>query len=73
MFYVEWGMRRERFIVNVNVNPINFDEIKQQYLIDIHAAVEMEDIPPSLFINWDHTATKIVPSRWTMEKKGIKK
>lgn len=56
------------------VNPDNFDEIKQQYLIDIRAAIEMEDIPPSLIINWDHTATKIVPSsQWTKEKKGTKR
>ena len=34
----------------------------------------MEDVPPSLIINWDHTATKIVPSsQWTMEKNGTKR
>ena len=55
------------------VNPINFEEIKQQYLIDICAAVEMENIPQSLVINWDHTATKIVPSsQWIIYvKKGM--
>ena len=34
----------------------------------------MEDIPLNLVINWDHTATKIVPSsQWTMERKGTKR
>ena len=34
----------------------------------------MEDVPSSLVINWDHTATKTVPSsQWTMEKKGAKR
>ena len=34
----------------------------------------MEDIPPSLVKNWDHTAHKIVlSSQWTMEKKGMKR
>ena len=34
----------------------------------------MEDIPPQLVINLDHTATKIVASvEWTMEKKGTKR
>ena len=51
--------------------PDNFEEIKQQFLADILSVVEMEDVPPSLVINWDHTATKIVPSsQWTMEKRG---
>ena len=44
------------------------------YLANIHAVVEIEDVPLSLIINWDHTATKIVPSsQWTMEKKGMKR
>ena len=65
------GYAKRKANSKCKVNPINFDEIKQQYLIDIHAAVEMEDIPPSLVINWDHTATKIVPSsQWTMEKRA---
>ena len=65
-------MQRERlYNSKCKVNPINFDEIKQQYLIDIHAAVEIEDIPPSLVIYWNHTATKI-SYQWTMEKKGMK-
>ena len=33
----------------------------------------MEEIPPELVINWDHTTMKIMPScSWTMEKKGTK-
>ena len=68
------GFTKRRANTKCKVNPDNFDEIKQQYLIDIHAAIEIEDIPPSLVINWDHTATKIVPSsQWTMEKKGTKR
>ena len=38
------------------VLPDNFVEIKKNYLADICAVVEMEDVPPSLIINWDHTA-----------------
>ena len=45
--------------------------MKKNYLADIHAVVEMEDVPPSL---GDHTATKIVPSsQWTTEKKETKR
>jgi len=66
------GYTKRKAYSKCKVNPINFEEIKQQYLIDIRAAVEMEDIPQSVVINWDHTATKIVPSsQWTMKKKGM--
>ena len=53
------------------VLPTNFDEIKEQFLLDIRNLVEMEGIPKDLIINWDQTAMKIVPSSsWMMEKRG---
>ena len=52
----------------------NFDAKKQQFLLDITAIVEMEEIPPQLVFNWDQTAISIVPgSSWTMELKGSKR
>ena len=55
------------------VLPTNFDEIKEQFLLDIRSLVVMKDIPKDLLINWDQTAMKIVPSSsWTMEKRGTK-
>ena len=34
----------------------------------------MEDIPPELVINWDHTGISIVPeSSWTIKLKGSKR
>jgi len=51
----------------------NFDEVKANFLCDIKATVEMEEIPPPLIINWDHTSLKYVPSSsWTMAKEGSK-
>ena len=56
------------------VLPSNFDDIKEQFLLDIRSVVVMEDIPKQLLINWDQTAMKIVPSSsWTMEKRGTKR
>ena len=56
------------------VLPSNFEEIKEQFLMDIKSLVVMEDIPKELLINWDQTAMKIVPSSsWTMEKRGTKR
>ena len=52
----------------------NFEELKEQFLLDISAVVEMEDVPPQLVINWDQTGISIVPgSSWTMELKGSKR
>ena len=50
---------------------LNFEEIKQQYLMDIKAVVEMAEIPNDLIVTLDQTAIKYVPvSQWTMEKVG---
>jgi len=55
------------------VLPSTFDEIKEQFLLDIRSLVVMEDIPKELLIDWDQTAMKIVPSSsWKMEKRGTK-
>jgi len=52
----------------------NFAQLKYNYLSDISGIVDMEEIPPYLIINWDHTALKYVPvGSWTMAKEGSKK
>ena len=39
----------------------NYAELKCNFLSDIQAVVDMEEVPPCLIINWDHTALKYVP------------
>ena len=39
-----------------------FLELKEQFLADVVATVEMEEIPPELILNWNQTGIKIVPS-----------
>ena len=52
----------------------NFESLKQQFLLDIKAIVELEEIPSDLIINWDQTGINNVPvSQWTMDKKGSKR
>ena len=52
----------------------NFEAVKEQFILDIRAVVEMEDIPPELVFNWDQTGINIVPgSSWTMKVKGSKR
>ena len=56
------------------MEPSHFEELKEQYLLDIKAAVEIINIPMDLIMNWDHTGVNIVPgSQWTMEEKGAKR
>ena len=39
----------------------NFDKIKEQFIFDIITAMEMEDIPPQLVLNWDQRGISIMP------------
>ena len=56
------GFSKRRANSKSKLTPANFEEIKEQYLVDIHSVVKMEEIPDTLVINWDQTAMKIVPS-----------
>ena len=48
--------------------------MKNQFLFDIGAVVEMEEIPHGLVINWDQTGIHYIPvGSWTMEKEGAKR
>ena len=52
----------------------NFAELKSEYLFDIKVIVTLEEVPPTLAINWDYTSIKYVPiSDWMMAKQGVKK
>ena len=49
-------------------------ELKENFLMEIKAVVEMENVPGELIINWDQTAMKVCPScNWTMERRGTKR
>ena len=65
---------KRKATTSAKVDPSCFDDLKEQYLLDIKAVVEMEKVPPELVLNWDHTGINIVPgSQWTMEEKGSKR
>ena len=52
----------------------NFTQLKYNYLSEILGIVDVEEIPPCLIINWDHTALKYVPvGSWTTAEEGSKK
>ena len=50
----------------------NFEAAKEQFVLDVRAVMEMEDVPTRA--NWDQTGISIVPgSSWTMQAKGSKR
>ena len=52
----------------------HFEKKKEQFLQDIKSVVTMEEIPPSLIVNWDQTGINVPPaSSWTMEVRGAKR
>jgi len=51
-----------------------FDEIKKLFLLDIENIVQMDEVPPELIVNWEHTGINYIPvSSWIMEKVGAKR
>ena len=55
-------------------NGDNFEKLQDQYLLDVKAVVQIEEIPEELITNWDQTGIKYVPvDTWTMEKEGSKR
>ena len=40
----------------------DFDRVKTEFLEDMVATVEKEEIPPEQTLNWDKTGIRIVPS-----------
>ena len=39
----------------------NFEQVKQEFLMNIKAAATFEEVPNDLIINWDQTGIKYVP------------
>ena len=58
---------KRRATTKHKVTVSNFEQVKQEFLMNIKAVVTFEEIPNDLIINWDQTGIKYVPvSEWTM-------
>ena len=61
------GFVKHRASTKAEVSVEDFQEKKEQFLLDIKAVVTMEDIPLDLIINCDQTGMQYAPvSAWTM-------
>jgi len=65
---------KRKATTSAKVELAHFKELKEQFLLDAKAVIDMEDIPSDLILNWDHTGINVVPgSQYTMEAKGSKR
>ena len=68
------GFVKRKSSTKAKVTVGDFQERKAQFLFDIKSVIEMEEIPPDLVINWDHTGVNYVPvCSWTMAPEGSKR
>ena len=68
------GFVKRRANTKSKVSVEHFDELKELFLLDLNNAVEMDEVPAELVINWDQTGINYVPiSSWTMEQEGTKR
>ena len=68
------GYIKRKSTTKAKVSVEDLAMYKKQFLLDIKAVVNLEDIPNELILNWDQTAINYVPvSNWTMVKEGSKK
>ena len=68
------GYVKRRASTKAKVTVADFDAQKALFLHDVKSIIVMEEIPPQLVINWDHTGINFVPvSNWTMAKEGSKR
>ena len=68
------GFVKQSASTKAKVTVENFKAVKEQFLLDIKAVVEMEDIPFDLIVNWDQTGIHYVwVGSWTMEKEGAER
>ena len=73
-FLVHMGYTKRQVNIKYKISIADFEAQKAQFVFDVQAIMEMEEIPQKLVINWDHTGINYVPvSNWTMAKKESKR
>lgn len=54
------GFVKRRGNTKAKVPVEHFEALKSQFLFDIQATVEMQEIPPELIINWDQNRVTLI-------------
>ena len=77
--WAKYLLRRMNFVkwkatTKAKVNVEHFEEVRQEFLLEIRNVVIMDEIPLDLVINFDQTGINYIPvSSWTMEVEGAKR
>ena len=68
------GFVKRKATSKAKVTVENFEELKEEFLLQINQVIVMGEIPADLIINFDQTGLQFVPiSEWTMEAEGTKR
>lgn len=66
------GYVKRRANTKSKVSVSEFNACEEQFVFDLQTIVELEEIPPDLIINWDHTGLNYVPvGNWTFAKERV--
>ena len=55
----QMGLSKRKATTKSSLLEYDFEEVREIYLNDVCSIAMMEDIPPSLIINWDQTGTHL--------------
>ena len=68
------GFVKRKACSKSKVNVEKFQELKEDFLLEIKNTVVMDEIPEDLIINFDQTGLNYVPvTSWTMEEAGARR
>ena len=68
------GFVKREACSKAKVDVSQFQQLKEEFLLEIKNIVNMDEIPAELVINFDQTALNYVPaSYWIMEREGSKR
>ena len=61
------GFVKRKANSKARANVDNFVEVKTNYLADIRTIISLDEVPPCLIINWDHTGLKYVRTSFILD------
>ena len=68
------GFVKRKATTKAKVNVEHFEEVRQNFLLEIKNVITTDEIPLEMVINFDQTGINYIPvSSWTMEMEGAKR
>jgi len=68
------GYVKRKAYSKAKVDVERYEQLKEEFLLEIKVIVNVDEIPPDLIINFSQTALNYVPvSHWTMDQEGAKR